>query len=151
VKSVGVVPNSLQDKGRPSRPLTLRVGRGRVSPDPRTRGRASRSVSRPQDSGSGESERLPTPGLGVGRVGDPPSRGQAHPTPGLGSGEAESQAHPTPGRRTQGQTRRSSILARDQESVPLNTPLSRVSVLYIHTPLLGFRNMRLEREQKRGD
>uniref|UniRef100_K3ZH07 Uncharacterized protein n=1 Tax=Setaria italica TaxID=4555 RepID=K3ZH07_SETIT len=79
--------------------------------------------------GSGEAENLPTPGLGVGRggaspdprlevgrVGDRPSRGQAHPTPGLRSGEAESQAHPTPGRRTQGQTRRSSILVRDQES-----------------------------------
>ena len=64
----------------------LGAGRGGASPDPWILG-------------SGESEHLPTPGLGVGRIGDRPSRGQAHPTPGLRSDEAESQAHPTPGRR----------------------------------------------------
>ena len=104
----------------------LGAGRGGASPDPWILG-------------SGESEHLPTPGLGVGRIGDRPSRGQAHPTPGLRSDEAESQAHPTPGRRGLKVGRRGVPSYHGTES-PYRSipPVWGVGTIYILAPLLGF-------------
>ena len=136
---VGVVPNSLQEIGRPSRPFTLRVWRGGGSPDPGTRGRARRSVSRPLV-------------FGVGRVGaspDPRTQGRANRRLTLkGSGASDPKLEVGRGEVLGAPDSRTKDGSRsDKEEFYPHTgprvrtaqyPLSGVSVLYIVTPWLGF-------------